>query len=251
MPDGFRILFEDRDIIVCFKKAGVAVESARLGSMDLVSALKNYLREKDPDGGVPYLGVVHRLDQPVQGLIVFARNPAAAAELSRQAAGREMKKVYRALVYVRDPEHTKDKGTLEDMLLRNGKTNQSEVVRGRVPGAKRAVLEYELLERRRISDPGAETGRAGTAGETRGEQTGEIALAQITLHTGRHHQIRVQMANAGMPLLGDRKYGISENDGRRNPALCAFHLEFDHPSRKHRCAFTLEEDKYCMDHFEQ
>ena len=248
MPDGVRILFEDSDIIVCFKPAGLAVESARLGSMDLVSALKIYLREKEPDQGVPYLGVVHRLDQPVQGLIVFARNPAAAADLSRQAAGRDMKKVYRALVYVRDPEHTSAKGILEDMLWRNGKTNMSEVVRGKVPGAKRAVLAYELLERRTI---GSSAAAEGSGAEMKPARYSEIALAQITLQTGRHHQIRVQMANAGMPLSGDRKYGISENDGRRNPALCAFHLEFDHPSEKRRCVFHLDEDNYCMDHFQE
>ena len=248
MPEGVRILFEDSDIIVCFKPAGLAVESARLGSMDLVSALKAYLREKEPEGGVPYLGVVHRLDQPVQGIIVFARNPAAAAELSRQAAGRDMKKVYRALVYVADPEHTPDRGRLEDMLLRDGKTNMSRVVRGKIPGAKRAVLDYELLERQPVS---SRVSAEGSEAEMKPEGPGEIALARITLQTGRHHQIRVQMANAGMPLAGDRKYGISGSDGRRNPALCAFHLEFDHPAGNRRCVFSLDEDKYCMNYFQQ
>ena len=248
MPEGVRVLFEDSDIIVCFKPAGLAVESVRLGSMDLVSALKVYLREKDPDGGVPYLGVVHRLDQPVQGIIVFARNPAAAADLSRQAAGRDMKKVYRALVYVRDPEHTPDRGRLEDMLLRDGKTNMSRVARGKVPGAKRAVLDYELLERRPVSSRVPE---AGSEAGMKPAGSGEIALARITLQTGRHHQIRVQMANAGMPLAGDRKYGISESDGRKNPALCAFHLEFDHPAGNRRCVFSLDEDKYGMNYFQQ
>ena len=241
MPEGVRVLFEDPDIIVCFKRAGIAVESAKLGSTDLVSALKVYLREKNPEGGVPYLGVVHRLDQPVQGLIVFAKTPSAAADLSRQAAGREMKKVYRALVYVRDGARTPDRGRLEDMLVRDGRTNMSRVVQGKVPGARKAVLEYELLERRTLINGAA-------AGEDRGEPGaagyGEMALAQITLLTGRHHQIRVQMAHAGMPLAGDRKYGTGADDGRKYPALCAFHLEFDHPSGKGRCAFSLDENDY-------
>ena len=245
MPEGVRVLFEDPDIIVCFKRAGIAVESAKLGSTDLVSALKVYLREKNPEGGVPYLGVVHRLDQPVQGLIVFAKTPSAAADLSRQAAGREMKKVYRALVYVRDGARTPDRGRLEDMLVRDGRTNMSRVVQGKVPGARKAVLEYELLERRTLINGAA-------AGEDSGESAqepvaagyGEMALAQITLLTGRHHQIRVQMAHAGMPLAGDRKYGTGADDGRKYPALCAFHLEFDHPSGKGRCAFSLDENDY-------
>ena len=245
MPEGVRVLFEDPDIIVCFKRAGIAVESAKLGSTDLVSALKVYLREKNPEGGVPYLGVVHRLDQPVQGLIVFAKTPSAAADLSRQAAGREMKKVYRALVYVRDGARTPDRGRLEDMLVRDGRTNMSRVVQGKVPGARKAVLEYELLERRTLINGAA-------AGEDSGEPAqepvaagyGEMALAQITLLTGRHHQIRVQMAHAGMPLAGDRKYGTGADDGRKYPALCAFHLEFDHPSGKGLCAFSLDENDY-------
>ena len=257
MPEGVRVLFEDPDIIVCFKRAGIAVESAKLGNTDLVSALKVYLREKNPEGGVPYLGVVHRLDQPVQGLIVFAKTPSAAADLSRQAAGREMKKVYRALVYVRDGARTPDRGRLEDMLVRDGRTNMSRVVQGKVPGARKAVLEYELLERRTLingaaagedsGEPAQETVAAGhgeMAQEPGAAGYGEMALAQITLLTGRHHQIRVQMAHAGMPLAGDRKYGTGADDGRKYPALCAFHLEFDHPSGKGRCAFSLDENDY-------
>lgn len=195
-----RILFEDKDILVCQKPAGIAVQSAGIGSMDLESMLKNYLAEKAP-GGIPYLAVVHRLDQPVEGILVFAKNQKAAAQLNRQMTSGKIKKEYLA---VTDRKPLKDKGQLTDYLKKDGRTNTSSVEQKGTDGAKEARLSYVVLE------------------------TGERTLLKIHLDTGRHHQIRVQLAHAKMPLLGDKKYGGS--DFSKGLALCAAGLSFCHPT---------------------
>ncbi len=154
------ILAEDKDILVCYKPPGIAVQSARLGEPDMVSELKNYLGGKNP-----YLGVVHRLDQPVSGNLVFAKTPAAAATLSRQAShetGQEsgkkkkpaafMEKEYCALVFTGDAENLPEPGLsvkLEDYLLRDGRKNTSAVVPSGTKDAKRAELVYEVKEKKK------------------------------------------------------------------------------------------------------
>lgn len=232
-----RILYEDNDIIVCHKPAGIATQTMRVGQADMVSEIANYLThgkktpdgrklkdatEKRPDNGIgksPYVGVIHRLDQPVEGILVFAKNKQAAADLSRQAAGEKMKKEYLALVCGRDMQQS---GELTDYLLKDGKTNTSRVVPAEVKGAKEARLSYEILW----------------------EKSPE-ALVKICLHTGRHHQIRVQMANAGMPLLGDHKYAgeevlaLSDKLGIRETALCAYRLAFTHPKTGKHMQFAI------------
>jgi 23S rRNA pseudouridine1911/1915/1917 synthase len=240
-----KIVFEDAHLLVLYKPAGVPVQSARVGVKDCESMLKNYLYEKNPGKGEPYLGLIHRLDQPVEGLLVFARTPAAAAELSRQMADGRMKKQYLALR--RTIDTTVDKSALNpqkyaklcgkttenvesfvdnwveqvDYLRKCGRENTSEIVSEKTAGAKKAVLRYQILAR-------AEG----------------LELLEIQLQTGRHHQIRVQMAGMGTPLVGDRKYGIVENsvDNVDNvdkifPALCAYHLELIHPKTKKKMVF--------------
>ena len=215
-----RILHEDNDIIVCHKPAGIATQTARVSQADMVSEIANYLTAKKDGGGKsPYVGVVHRLDQPVEGILVFAKDKQAAADLSRQAAGEEMKKEYLALVCGRDMQRS---GELTDYLLKDGKTNTSCVVPAEVKGAKEARLSYEVVW----------------------EKPPEV-LVKICLYTGRHHQIRVQMANAGMPLLGDHKYAneealaLSERLGVRQTALCAYRLAFTHPKTGKRMRFEI------------
>ncbi len=217
-----RILYEDNDIIVCHKPAGIATQTARVGQADMVSEIANYLKTSNPDlKTLPYVGVVHRLDQPVEGILVFAKNKAAAAELSRQAAGDGMKKEYLAVIC---GDNLLRAGELTDYLLKDGKTNTSRIVPSEVKGAKEAKLSYEVLSE----------GLPGTA------------LVRVRLYTGRHHQIRVQMANAGMPLLGDRKYGgeaaalLSSQLGMREIALCAYRLAFVHPRTGERMRFEIE-----------
>lgn len=228
-----RILYEDSDIIVCHKPAGIATQTARVGQADMVSEISNYLASKKSGAGKsPCVGVVHRLDQPVEGILVFAKNKQAAADLSRQAAGEEMEKEYLALACGKDMQQA---GELVDYLLKDGRTNTSHVVPSEVKEAKEARLSYEILRDSLPEVPfsaGAESGI-------------QCAAVRIRLHTGRHHQIRVQMANAGMPLLGDRKYAdgetlaLSEKLGIRETALCAYRLAFTHPKTGERMQFEI------------
>lgn len=233
-----RILHEDSDMIVCHKPAGIATQTARVGQADMVSEIANYLAS-NKDSGVgksPYVGVVHRLDQPVEGILVFAKNKTAAAVLGRQAAGEEMKKEYLALVCGEDmPEQ----GELKDYLLKDGRTNTSRVVPPEVKGAKQAWLSYEMIQHdlREALFPAQK--------DLPGGSLPRIMLVRICLHTGRHHQIRVQMANAGIPLLGDRKYAgkealaMSEKLGIRETALCAYRLAFTHPKTGRQMQFEI------------
>ncbi|MBD5544140.1 MAG: RluA family pseudouridine synthase [Lachnospiraceae bacterium] len=238
-----KIIFEDQHILVVYKPEGMAVETAKITETDLISYLKNYLSEKQGQTGkVPYLSMIHRLDQPVEGLLVFAKTPFAAKELSRQVQNNQIKKRYLAAVSIdreaneklvcNDAKNTKTEENagqlLEDYLLKDGKTNTSKVVAKETKGAKKAVLFYKLASVRK--------------------QDG-IAVAEIELITGRHHQIRVQMAHAGMPLLGDLKYGDEaslEKSKRlqvKQVALCAYQLEFFHPKTGKPLLFQVEPGK--------
>lgn len=210
------ILYEDKEIIVCHKPAGIAVQNARIGALDMESAVKNYLALKMKNlRSVPYLGVVHRLDQPVEGIIVFAKTPKAAKELSRQMTAGEMKKTYLA---VTESCSSRKLETLQDWLKKDGRTNTSAVVKEGTQGAKKARLSYEIVEEHEMQE--------------------KRYLVRIQLETGRHHQIRVQMAHHGMPLLGDRKYNP---DGKHQLplALCAAELTFRHPVTKKVMEFQV------------
>lgn len=215
------IIYEDKALLVVKKPAGVPVQTSTVGQKDMVSILKNYRASKQED---PYIGLVHRLDQPVEGIMVFAKTKQAAANLSLQAAGNkdvQMDKVYHAVVYLKEPETFAPKGILIDYLLRDGKTNLSKVVPNKKEGAKKAVLHYETLQ---IKE--------------------HLAKLQVHLETGRHHQIRVQMAHANCPLVGDRKYGVPEcltvPGMGKNIALCAVSLGFLHPVTNKEIYFDIE-----------
>ena len=209
------IIYEDKDILVCHKPAGIAVQNARVGSMDLESMLKNYIAQKIP-GKMPYLGIIHRLDQPVEGVLVFALNSRAAAELNRQMTSGKIKKIYLA---VTEGEAKVQKATPADWLKKDNRTNSSAVVAAGTAGAKKAVLSYELLETKEVQ------------GQRRN-------LMEICLDTGRHHQIRVQMAHVGMPLVGDRKYNPQQS-GQEPLALCSAKLGFQHPVTKKKMEFQV------------
>lgn len=204
-----QILYEDRHMIVVHKPGGVPVQTRHFGQKDMESLLKNY---RSRNGEEPFIAMPHRLDQPVEGLLLAAKTKEAAAGLSAQLQTRCVEKCYRAVVRNRaaDPLLAGEEGTLSDFLLRDGKANCSKAVREGTPGAKRAVLRYRALR-----------------------AAGPLLELSIVLETGRHHQIRVQMANAGMPLLGDRKYGGEAAEGQKEQvkhiALCAVKLRFFHP----------------------
>ena len=216
------ILYEDGQLLVCRKPAGVPVQSGKVGQKDMVSILRNYRNGKEGD---TYIGLVHRLDQPVQGVMVFAKTKMAAAELSRQITDGRMKKQYLAVTCGKP---MKKQGALVDYLLKDGRTNTSSIVPEGTKGAKRAELRYRIIA------------------ETLG-----YALAEIDLLTGRHHQIRVQMAGAGMPLAGDRKYNLSDaGQTEKYVTLAAHRLSFEHPVLKKEICFEGKPEGVIFKKFE-
>lgn len=220
------ILYEDKDIIVVHKPAGLATETSKVGQADVVSELKNHIKS-------PYLGVVHRLDQPVEGLLVFGRTKAAAAALTRQLSEGILNKRYYAAVC---GQMISTEGELVDYLYKN-KENRAELVpkdQAVTTGAKEARLRYRVLE-----------------------SLDEIALAEIVIQAGRFHQIRAQMSHAGMPLLGDVKYGTEasiEQNARmnvRNTALCAYEIQLEHPTKRKRMCFQIEPQERIFHFFQK
>jgi len=216
-----KILFEDTHIIVCYKPSGVPTQTAKLGAADMVSLLKNYLYKNQKEKKEPYVAVIHRLDQPVEGLLVFAKTPFAAKELNKEMQkGAGFGKYYQA-VLCRTPE--KELGKLENYLVKDAKTNTSRVCSPSEKDAKKAILNYEVLAK-----------------------SEKKCLVKVKLETGRHHQIRVQMANIGCPILGDTKYNTLENVDKnwKQIALCAYRLEFTHPKTKKAMVFEIEPETF-------
>lgn len=212
------ILHQDNDIIVCKKPAGIPTQSSNISSPDMVSILKNYIHLDSGRKPPPYLGLIHRLDQPVEGLLVFAKTPAAAKELSRQLTKKTFGKYYRAILH---GVPSCLEGDLEDYIVKNSRSNISHICSQGTSGAKKAQLHYRITE-----------------------ATDSCSLAEITLMTGRHHQIRVQMAHMGTPVVGDRKYGGSTPSpltlAAKTLQLFACRLEFNHPRTGKHLEFTLD-----------
>ncbi len=213
------ILFEDRDILVAYKPAGLPVQTSQVGRQDMESELKNYLKQ-------PFLGIVHRLDQPVEGVLVFGKNPKATAALNRQLSQSDFCKEYLAVVYGSPTEHSKE---LVDYIIKDG--NRAKICTLEQAGneqAKRAVLQYEQLKTTKLP-----------------EMEMPVSLLQITLKTGRFHQIRAQLSNMGNPILGDNKYGTQESMlvanslSIKNVALCAYRLTFCHPVTKKTMEYNI------------
>lgn len=225
------IIYEDEHMIVVYKPAGIATQTARVGQQDMVSELKNHLaRKPEYQGkGEPYLGVVHRLDQPVSGILVFAKSKKAAAGLSAQVSSKELGKYYYAVIY---GVSGKEEERLENYLYKDGGTNKSLVVKENFPQAKKAVLVYKRIRTMMIL-----------------EKEQEVSLLEIQLFTGRHHQIRAQLSHNDMPLLGDGKYGseksklLSREIGCRDVALCAYKLILQHPITKKEMIFEKQPEE--------
>lgn len=214
------ILYEDKELMVVHKLGGIPVQTSQLRQKDMVSLLKNYRVKKKEE---PYIAVINRLDQPVEGVVLFAKTKEAAAKLSRQSKERSMDKFYHAVVYNRrnQPLEAGTTDMLADFLLKDGKTNTSKVVKEGTKDAKQAILQYTVL---RVKE--------------------NLAEISIKLETGRHHQIRVQMAHADLPLVGDKKYGITETQALkgegRNVALCSVKIGFIHPKSGKKMEFEIE-----------
>ena len=231
------ILFEDKHIIVCEKPAGVPSQSDRGQDMDMVSRIKNYLREKEPDLGVPYVAAVHRLDRPVGGIMVFAKTQKAAAGLSQQIQKGQMRKQYLAVIcgdY--SQELGKEPKELCDYLKKDGRTNLSVIASEKDKQAKKARLAYKVLEITR------EMGKA----ENSIEASENLSLLDIELFTGRHHQIRVQLSQNLAGIWGDTKYNAENCKGKgfQEIALYSWKLSFSHPITGKKMSFEKVPQKY-------
>lgn len=219
------ILYEDTKVLVVWKPPGLEAQSSRGIGADMVSEIRRHIHNLSPGEKIPYVGVIHRLDKPVSGIMVYAKDKRSAASLSRQVSQGSMDKRYLAVLC---GQVDKNVDKYVDYLLKDEKNNQSRVVDMGITGAKRAELEYRVLKRRKS------------------ELYGELTLAEISLITGRHHQIRVQMAAHGFPLWGDRKYNPAFSEakkGTENIALSAYRLAFFHPATGKAMDFCRRPDE--------
>lgn len=217
------IRYADKQILVAVKEAGMAVQSAAIGQPDMDSRIRTWLLGTTTER-VPYLGIVHRLDQPVEGLVVFGRTKEAAADLSRQLTEHRMGKEYLAVVEKELP--VGEKQTFTDYLKKE--RQQAMVSTAKDPAAKRAVLDCQVV--------------ASSAGRS---------LLQIRLETGRFHQIRCQLSHRGMPIAGDVRYGGSRQLQPKNIALCAWMLTFAHPKTGKKMCFVQRPSQEAFSCFAQ
>lgn len=214
-----RILLEDEYVLALHKPAGIATETSKIGEKDLYSEAMNYISVGNKQ---PYLAILNRLDQPVEGIVLFAKDEKTAAVLSRFMQEGRFNKYYEAVVF---GHVDKKKDTLMDYLIKDGRTNVSRIASKNEKGAKLSQLEYEVMEE--------------------SEKTTKL---KVHLLTGRHHQIRVQCAGMGHPIIGDAKYGTKEsieyskNAGVRYVSLVANRLEFPHPYIKDKQYCVILED---------
>ena len=216
------VLYEDNHIIVVEKPVNIPSQADKTGDIDMLTIIKQYIKEKYNKPGNVYLGLVHRLDRPVGGVMVFAKTSKAASRLSEEVRLKQFEKKY---LVIANGKFEKDKGELEDYLLKNQAKNMSKVVKEGTKNSKLAKLDYEVIK----YDPDL-----------------NLSVVKINLHTGRHHQIRVQFASRGYPLCGDQRYGKSD---KTQIALCAYKLEFIHPTTKQLMKFEIEKplDTYWTD----
>ena len=286
------IVYEDADVLVAYKCAGLATQSGRIGQADMVSELKKYLARAAKDQnrkvkdsvGEPYLGVVHRLDQPVEGLLVFGKTKQATAALSGQLTKDILNKTYLAVVYgapnetlipsdrtcemgssgkASESTESAKKIRLEDYMIKedgnvarivdvDDQKADSDVLKGEKEGVKKAILTYESLSSL-DSNAFLEVDRQS---EVNKNDFG-VTLVRVELTTGRFHQIRCQMAHAGFPLLGDQKYGTGESIelskllGVKNVCLCASTITFRHPKTGKILNFEITPKNPIFIHFQR
>lgn len=206
-----KVIYEDNHIIVVEKIPNIPSQADKTGDIDMLSIIKRYIKNKYNKPGNVYLGLVHRLDRPVGGVMIFAKTSKAASRLSNQIRENKLKKTYLAVV---DGKIEKRKGTLEDYLYKDERNNISKVVDQNKKNSKIAKLDYEVLKYNEVKN---------------------LSLIKVNLHTGRHHQIRVQLSNFGHSIFGDQKYG---NRGKgKQIALWAYELVIEHPINKQQMVF--------------
>lgn len=210
-----KVLYEDNHIIVVIKPYNIPSQSDKTNDIDMLSLVKEYIKEKYQKPGNVYVGLVHRLDRPVGGIMVFAKTSKAASRLSESIRNKSFSKTYLAVV---NGKFEKQNGILENYLWKDEALNMSKVVSKDKKGAKLARLTYEVLA-----------------------EKNDLSLVKINLETGRHHQIRVQFSNAGHSLYGDQKYG--KDSMGKQIALWAYRLEFKHPVKDEIMTFEALPEK--------
>lgn len=206
------ILFEDNHLIAVYKKSSDLSQGDKTGDLSLDKEIKKYLAEKYNKPGDVYLGTIHRLDRPVSGVVLYARTSKALERMNEIFRTREVRKTYLAIVRERPPE---DEAVLTHFLKKNEKQNKTYVYDHEVKGSKEATLSYRLAGR-----------------------SERFFLLEIELHSGRHHQIRAQLAKIGCPVKGDLKYGFPRSNEDGSISLFARRLEFTHPVKKEKISIT-------------
>jgi 23S rRNA pseudouridine1911/1915/1917 synthase len=200
------ILYEDNHIIAVYKRSSDLAQGDKTGDVSLDTEVKKYLAEKYKKPGEVFLGVVHRLDRPVSGVLLYARTSKALERLNEMFRDKQVKKTYLAIVKERPPE---DEATITHFLKKNETQNKSYVYDTEVKGSKSASLTYRIKGR-----------------------SERYYMLEIELHTGRHHQIRAQLAKIGCPIKGDLKYGFQRSNEDGSISLFARSVEFIHPVKK-------------------
>ncbi|MCX7843107.1 MAG: RNA pseudouridine synthase [Clostridia bacterium] len=206
-----RVIFEDNHLLVAEKPVNIPSQKDETGDRDMLALLKEYIKEKYKKPGEVFLGLVHRLDRPVGGVMVFARTSKAASRLSEQIRRGDFRKAYLAVVHGKP---AKEENRLIDYLYKDEKTNTVSVVKSSLAGAKEAILDYTVV-----------------ASKT------EFSLLKVRLHTGRPHQIRVQLAQMGHPLYGDQRYGANVNKPGQQIALWSNEITLCHPTLRQNMTF--------------
>lgn len=218
--EDLKILYEDNHIIVVVKKQGIPTQEDKTGDKDMLTIVKEYIKVKYNKPGNVYLGLVHRLDRMVGGVMVFAKTSKAASRISEYIRQKNVKKRYLAVVNGTLPV-SDQKVELRNYLVKNERLNMSRVVDSTTKGSKEAILEYKVLKNFTYNGK-------------------DYSLVDIDLHTGRHHQIRLQFAHIGHPLYGDIKYGQKVNKVGQNLALFSYYLSFFHPTKDEYLEFEFK-----------
>ena len=209
-----RIIFEDNHILVVEKPVNVPSQKDKSENDDMLTLLKNYIKERYAKPGNVYLGLVHRLDRPAGGVMVFAKTSKAASRLSEEIRSGSFKKIYLVVVH---GKVNVSKGELKHFLLKDERKNIVSIVEKSAQGAKAAVLAYEEIE-----------------------HVNGVSLVRVDLQTGRPHQIRVQFSSTGNPLWGDQKYGQGKSRAGQQLALWAQEVMFTHPVSNERITFSCQ-----------
>ena len=212
-----KVIYEDNHIIVVEKPVNIPSQGDKTGDIDMLTIIKQFLKEKYNKPGNVYLGLIHRLDRPVGGVMVFAKTSKAAGRLSQQVREKVFQKTY---LVIANGKFENKKDVLKDYLLKNEKNNMSKVVSEGTKNSKYAELEYEVLKY---------------------DEELDLSVLRIDLHTGRHHQIRVQLSSRNHSIYGDQKYG-GRGHGKQI-CLWAYKLEIDNPITKERMIFKSVPEK--------